>query len=288
MKKKDWFELINRLMDTNEQREVFKKYVDKCYGKNIPIILNLKHLSVSLKIDHKILARIIHFPHSYYREFTIPKRNGSKRIIDAPYPVLQFIQKWILENVLNNIKVHPSAMGFIKNKSIRNNALIHLNGKCVLKMDIKDFFPSISLNRVISIFLRLGYPPKIAYYFAQFCCKENKLPQGAPTSPNISNIIAKRLDARLNALSKHLNLCYTRYADDLTFSGNYIHHSFILKVEEVLVSEGFNLNINKTKLIIGNGKKIITGISISKNKLTLPRSKKRKLRQDAHYIQSNG
>jgi hypothetical protein len=110
----------------------------------------------------------------------------------------------------------------------------------------------------------------------------------APTSPYISNIIAKRLDIRLKALSKKCNLAYSRYADDIAFSGDYISSKYTKYVYTIITSEGFIPNFKKTRLVIGNGKKIITGLSISNDKLTIPRKRKRELRKNAFYILLNG
>jgi len=149
-------------------------------------------------------------------------------------------------------------------------------------------FTGICIKRVISIFRNLNYPQNISYIFAKLCCKNDCLPQGSPTSPYISNIILKRLDNRLVTLSKTYFLQYSRYADDLVFSGDYIPHKFIKIVEEILQDEGFSPNQDKTKLIVGQGKKIITGISVSNGKLTIPRTMKRTLRREAHFILLNG
>lgn len=287
MNKEKIIEFINKRITNQEIKVKYFSYIKNCYAKNIPIIFNLNHFQKILGIKKEIILSIL-FSDKYYREFTIPKRNGKLRKIDSPYPVLLMIQRWILDNILSTIALNNAATGFIKNKSIKDNAFVHVGKKCLLKMDIKDFFPSISLNRIICIFKNLGYPHKISYFLAKLCCKDNHLPQGAPTSPYISNIIAKRLDIRLKALSKKCNLAYTRYADDIAFSGDYISSKHIKHVYTIITSEGFIPNIEKTRLVIGNGKKIITGLSISNDKLTIPRKKKRELRKNAFYILLNG
>jgi RNA-directed DNA polymerase len=275
---------VDSTIGDDERREKYLHYIDNCYTNEIPVILNLKHLSYILFIEYQALANILLFPERYYREFSIPKRNGSLRQIDSPYPILYHIQRWILNNILEKITLHQCATGFIKKKSIVDNAKTHLFKKSLLKMDIKDFFPNIKINRIISIFQNLGYPNKISYYLAKLCCKNNSIPQGSPTSPFLSNIIAKRLDNRLFTLSKLNNINYTRYADDLAFSGDYIHYNIINFINKILIEEGFKPNLDKTKLIIGKGKKILTGLSISNNNITIPRKNKRKLRQDAYFI----
>jgi len=288
MNKEKIIEIIKNKITNQEIRVKYFSYIENCYTKNIPVIFNLDHLEKILGIKKEIILRILLFTNSYYREYYMPKRNGKLRKIDSPYPVLLMIQRWILDNILSTIVLNSAATGFIKNKSIKDNAFVHIGKQCLLKMDIKDFFPSIYLNRIICIFKNLGYPHKISYFLAKLCCKDNCLPQGAPTSPYISNIIAKRLDIRLKALSKKCNLAYTRYADDIAFSGDYISFKYIKYVYKIIASEGFIPNYEKTRLVIGNGKKIITGLSISNDKLTIPRKKKRELRKSAYYILLNG
>jgi hypothetical protein len=155
-------------------------------------------------------------------------------------------------------------------------------------MDLADFFPSITLRRVISVFRRFGYPPNVAFYLARLCCLNDRLPQGAATSPTLSNIISFRLDARLAGLAKVCGLVYTRYADDLTFSGNSITIKFATIVDEIAQEEGFAVRHEKTHLCRSHGKRIVTGLSVAGSKLAVPREYKRELRQDLHHIFAHG
>ena len=155
-------------------------------------------------------------------------------------------------------------------------------------MDLADFFPSIKLNRVIGVFRHFGYPPNVAFYLARLCCLNGELPQGAATSPSLSNTIAFRLDARLSGLSKACGLVYTRYADDLTFSGDRITIKFPDIVKKIVHEEGFIVRDDKTHLCRSSGKRIVTGFSVARDKLTVPRQYKRKLRQELHHIFVHG
>ena len=288
MTKKDFINLINQNIVEQDKKEEYLLYLDKCYKNKIPFIFNIEHLGKIVGIKKKFMFYFILFTEKYYREFKIPKRNGKWRNISSPYPAILLVQRWILDNILTSIPLAPVAKGFVKNISIKDNVLVHINNKCLLKIDIKDFFPSINLQRIIAVFLNLGYPKNISFFLAKLCCKDNCLPQGAPTSPYLSNVVCRRLDRRLESLSKKCNINYTRYADDMTFSGQYISHKFIEYVYGIVSSERFIPNYKKTKLIIGQGKKVVTGISISNNVMTIPRSKKRNLRKEAHYILLNG
>ena len=210
------------------------------------------------------------------------------RIISSPYPALLECQYWIYNNILKKIKIHPAAQGFTFNKSILTNATIHLNQDHFLKIDLKDFFPTIKINRVIAIFKSLGYNDRVAFYLASICCLNKELPQGAPTSPIISNIIARGLDKRLLSLSKKFQLKYSRYADDLAFSGHVIPVKYIDYVTNIIEDCGFAVNNKKTFLQHSKGKRILTGISIAEEKMKLPKDYKRKLKQEIFYINTYG
>lgn len=263
-------------------------YVERLIKSDTIVILDFEHLAKLIGIEYGIFTSIINSPSSFYYNFEIPKRNGGTRKISAPYPLLLSAQRWIYENILIKQLLHENCKGFVKDISIVDNARPHLNKKFLLKMDIKDFFPSIKINRVMSVFRVLGYTKKISYYLASICCSEGVLPQGAATSPYLSNIIAKRLDYRLNGLAKRFNLTYTRYADDLTFSGDNISIKIKEYIESIVKDEGFEVNENKTKLIGEKGQKIVTGISISSGKITIPRITKREVRKNIHFILKNG
>lgn len=253
-----------------------------------PIINSLKDISSDIKIEILILNRMLKFPEIFYREFSIPKRNGQKRNIKAPYPVIDLVQRYILNNILKKIDISNYATGFVEKKSILDNVSPHINSTCFLKLDIENFFPSISINRVIPIFQNLKYKNSISYCLAKFCTLNNSLPQGACTSPYISNIIAKGIDHRIVNIVTKYNLIYTRYADDIIISGAYIPNNLVGFLESVINEEGFKLNAKKTKLLLNRNHVIITGISINNSKLTLPRKTKRQLRKDAYYILQNG
>ncbi len=232
-------------------------------------------------------GHIITFPEAYYRNFSIPKRNGDNRLLSSPYPSLFLIQRWILEQILNKASISNNATGFCRGRSIVDHASLHVDNTSLLKLDIKDYFPSITLKRVITAFKYIGYPSKIATSLARFCCVDKCLPQGAPTSPALSNIITRKMDYRLEMLCKKYGFVYSRYADDMAFSGKYIPKSFNRIVEKIVNDEGFTINNAKTVLINGHGKKILTGISISNNKLKLPRNNRRLLRVEANIALKN-
>lgn len=268
--------------------ESHMKYVNRMTKARLPVIFEFRHLAALLGRTPKYLASVVNSSVNHYRVFEIPKRRGGKRKISAPYPTLLCCQKWINKNILSRGRIHKASTGFKKRKNIKDNAEPHLGKICLLKMDLKDFFPSITLPRVINVFRRFGYPPNISFYLARLCCLEDCLPQGAATSPTLSNLIAIRLDKRLSALSKKWDIRYTRYADDLTFSGSSISIKYIDVVDRIVCEEGFKVNKEKTTLSRSKGKRVVTGLSVSGDKLKVPREFKRRLRQHVHFIAKYG
>jgi RNA-directed DNA polymerase len=264
--------------------ESYMGYINPLVAKEVPIIFDFDHLSLLLGRSKTYLASVINSNVSHYRSFKIPKRNGGERTITSPYPALMECQIWIYENILKKIKIHPAAQGFTFRKSIITNATIHLEQAQFLKIDLKDFFPSIKINEIITVFKSLGYTHRVSFYLAAICCYGEELPQGAPTSPMISNIVASHLDNRLFKFSKRFNLKYTRYADDLAFSGENIPIKFLEYISNIVEESGFLINEKKTVLQKKKGKRILTGISIAESTLLLPRDYKRKLKQELHYI----
>lgn len=283
-----WNTFIIENIKGSRQQRMLSLYVERLIRHDTVVILDFGHLAKLLGLSVKLLSKIIMAPDKFYHTFGMPKRNGGTRMISAPTPVLLCAQRWIYDNILKRIAVHENAKGFVRGVSIVDNARPHLEQNYLLKMDIENFFPSIKLNRVMAIFRNLGYTKKVSYYLSSICCLDGALPQGAPTSPSISNIIARRMDYRMSGLAERFSLTYTRYADDFTFSGKRIPPVIIQYIEEIVNSEGFNINKGKTHLIGPNRQKIITGISISANKLTIPRKKKREVRQCIYYVLKNG
>ncbi|WP_335922283.1 retron St85 family RNA-directed DNA polymerase [Shewanella algae] len=266
----------------------YLEYVRKLSDKNLPIIFEVEHLSALIGIDTDALYKMIHSTTSFYREFRIPKRKGGERLISSPYPSLLLCQSWIYENILKKDNVHPCAHAYSPGRSILTNAKTHVKSKAILKMDMENFFPSLSFNWVVKYFSTLGYPNNLSFSLASLCCLNDELPQGAATSPALSNILLSSLDKRLYRLSKSYSLKYSRYADDLAFSGEYIPHKYIKIVNNIVEDYGLKINNNKTALIIGGKQKIITGISVKGDEIEVPRKYKRELKKELYFIQKYG
>lgn len=268
--------------------EEYISYIKPLVKKEVPIIFDFNHLCLLLGRNPVYLASVINSNKSHYRDFKIPKRSGGTREITAPYPALLECQQWIYYNILTKIPIHSSAHGFTFKKSIISNSKIHIGQNHFLKIDLKDFFPSITINQTITIFRALGYTHKVSFYLASICCYDGILPQGAPTSPMLSNIVAKTMDKRLMAFAKKYKLKYTRYADDLAFSGDSIPVKFVEYINSIISSCGFTINEKKTILNQEKNKRILTGISIADSEIKVPREYKRKLKSEIHIIRKYG
>ena len=234
-----------------------------------------------------IVSSMIHSQNCYYRSFSIPKKRGGYRVINSPYPSLQVIQQKILEKHLSSIPCFQHSYAFAKNKNAIEHARYHLGAEELLTMDIQDYFPSISKNSVFSTLIEHDLPPTFASYIACLCTLDNCLPQGACTSPILSNIVFKPIDTRLENLAKKLSLKYSRYADDLAFSGDHIPRNLISVVERILATYEFHINRNKCKLKLSGARKIITGVSISSTELKVPKKFKRELRAAIYELEKN-
>jgi retron-type reverse transcriptase len=225
----------------------------------------------------------------HYKTFHIPKKRGDPREINAPSLVLKSIQNVILLRHLYNFRPHKSAMGFIRGKSIVNNAEIHVRKSHVYNIDLKDFFPSITSKQVFTLFRSKGYSVVCAKFITELCTLEKKLPQGAPTSPAIANMVCYHLDFRLRKLAGKCNLSYSRYADDLTFSGLYVKKWLKDKIKEIIKDEGFELSPNKEKLTKQKKKfrQEVTGLVVNR-KVSIGRTKYNQLRALLHDCKKKG
>lgn len=263
------------------------EYAKKLYDQDIPIIYNTKHLSALTGYSEDYLYAVSNDATNFYRYFTIPKRNGKTRQINEPLPSLKEVQYWILQEILIKLPVSPYAKAYINGKSIKDNARFHKRQQKVLSMDLKDFFPSISYGRILSVFRKTGYREQVAVMLANICSLNNGLPQGAPTSPALSNIIAKGLDFKIEKYIKNKKIRYTRYADDLTFSGDFNEGDLIKNIERIASQQGFWINHEKTRVRKRNQRQEVTGIVVNE-KMQVNRKLRRQLRSTAYYIQKYG
>ena len=223
---------------------------------------------------------------THYKRFFMPKKSGGERLISAPMPRLKSAQHWILENILGVIPVHDAAHGFVPGRSIVTNAACHVGRSLVVNWDLKNFFPTVTYPRVKGMFKSLGYPEKVATVLALICTEpdadeveldgeryfvhtsERHLPQGAPTSPAITNILCRKFDARLQGTARSLGYTYSRYADDMTFSASDQSsveklNQLIWRVRAVVGDEGFEIHPDKLRIMRKGGRQEVTGLTVN-------------------------
>jgi RNA-directed DNA polymerase len=285
----------------------------KLMQNQLPLIRSAMQLANDMNITlselkwltyHRNTATINHYQH-----FTIPKKSGGKREISAPKSKLRTAQSWIKENILDHLTIHEAAHGFVTGKSTLDNAQHHIGKDAVVKFDLKDFFPSISFVRVRGLFESFGYSRAISTLFAligtepprkevEFNGKmyyvaidERQLPQGACTSPTITNLLCRRLDEKLTRLASDKGFTYTRYADDLTFSGDGTAlkeiGSLMSNVRSIVRYEGFVVNEEKTRVLRTGRRQRVTGIVVNE-KANLTRKDLRSFRALLHNVEKNG
>lgn len=239
----------------------------------------------SVKALNKIL-NLAHVSLDHYHKFSIYTK-GKERTIYSPGWNLKKRQKWILRYILNNYQLPDCVHGFTSHKSIVTNALCHIGKNEIGCMDIKDFFPTVNSSMIMDIFLSMDYPKNVASLLTDICTFEEKLPQGAPTSPMLANIALSTFDT---AVLKYVNdngLTYTRYADDITISGDHNIENHLDIIKNILLEHGFSPNEKKTRVTKGNYRKIVTGLVVS-DKVKVPKRYKKKFRQEIYYCQKFG
>jgi RNA-directed DNA polymerase len=262
-------------------------YAEVLFINNVPVIYNTSHLSALVGYNKEYIKRATKYTPSYYRDFQIKKKNGKLRTISEPLPSLKEIQIWILENILSKINLSAFAKAYRKNIGIVENLRFHKKQEMVYTLDLVDFFPSINTQAVENIFRSFGYSNLISNLLAKLCTREDSLPQGAPTSPYLSNIFLKEIDNKIGTYCLEKKIKYTRYADDLSFSGKFDEKSLLLFVEKNVNSIGLKINVEKTKLMKSGTRQTVTGIVVN-DKPQVVFHKRNKLRQEMFYIKKFG
>jgi len=246
----------------------------------------------------------------HYSRFEIPKRSGGTRLISSPKPKMRIAQSWINLNILNKLTPSQFCYAFRPKTSIVDNAKQHMNKRVIVKLDVKDFFPSITFSRIRGYFEFLGYNPGVATVLALLCTDAPRvritmnarsqivaigarsLPQGACTSPGLANLIASRLDARLAGLIQTLEgqWSYTRYADDLTFSttnGEPPIGQLIAAVSRIAKDENFEIKSEKTRIMRSPRRQSVTGLIVG-DEVRIPKATIKKMRSLFHNIETKG
>lgn len=247
---------------------------------------------------------------SHYQRFTLPKKSGGERLISAPMPRLKKLQRWLLDTVLAKVALHEAAHGFRPDRSIVSNARPHVGAQVVVNLDLESFFPTVTFPRIRGVFRSLGYGEAVATVLALLASEPDtfkveldgrtfevaqgprRLPQGAPTSPAITNVLCRRLDRRLFHAAKKLGFVYSRYADDLSFSSadpvaKKRAGQLLKQVRFIVGEEGFVPHPEKTRVFHRGRQQEVTGLVVN-DKVGVERETLRKFRALLHGIDKAG
>ncbi len=254
----------------------------KPYSKSALELRDIRHLAYRLGMQSAELVQLAVQAGTMYRYTYKTKSSGKLRKISAPKWTLKRVQKKI-NNLLLELQICDNAHCGIKEKSNITNARNHLNQKWVFSLDFENFFPNVSNYMVYRTFNKgLACSPEVARTLTLLCTVDGGLPQGAPTSTTISNLICGELDKRLVALNNGYNLNYSRYCDNLDFSGKCIPDSFKTKVKKIISNIGFKLNNDKESLRGQGEPQVVTGLGVNQKKTRVPRATKREWRKEMH------
>lgn len=225
-----------------------------------------------------------------YREQQIPKRSEGYRTLAIPDEPTMQLQRKLLATVLAGLRTHPDATGFVAGQSIVDNAQPHVGRAILVKIDIANFFPETRADRIQNYFQRVGWSRSAARLLTQLVCYQDGLPQGAPTSPLLSNVVNYKVDVNLSRFAQRFHGIYTRYADDLTFSfpKDYPRkmRGLVQYTRKVLKSAGYRIQWKKLRFLRSHQRQTVTGLNVN-TLVSLPRKLRRQLRAARHH-QSQG
>jgi len=263
------------------------KYIGKNECNQFLLSLNL----INCKDEKNYIKTIYSISNNIeknYKIYKIKKRNGKYRNICEPSSNLKQIQKRILTNILNNKSISKYAKAYHKGVGLKDNAIPHINKEMILKLDIKDFFENISFVDIYNSCFSIEYFPKsVGMILTYLCTYDNHLTQGSPTSAYISNLVMKEFDEELGNWCNLKNISYTRYSDDMTFSGEFNPSELIVKVRKMLYKLGLELNNNKIHIVHKSSSQKVTGIVVNE-KLQVNIKYRNKIRQEIYYIKKFG
>lgn len=308
----DFRDLAKNLGRSDEFIEVTTEYAARLQSRGLPVIFSTHHFCLLTGLDDRLVTKILEDREGSYRYYQIRKRGGGHRQIMSPYNNLKQIQGLILHLILNQVRPHRAAYGFIRRKSITDNAKVHLQAKYVLNVDLFKFFDTISEKRVFGLFKSMGYASNLSVDLAKLCTAPLPteylqglddddlalyrelvtdgtavLPQGAPTSPAISNLISRKLDTRLSKLAEKLGSRYSRYADDVTFSGEYESLPYLKTLEQIVREEGLQINRKKIRLYRKGRRQSVTGLTLD-DKVYVNRKFKQEVKKHVYGCKNFG
>ena len=248
----------------------------------------LSSIEKDLGFSAKTLYGLSNSLEKHYHTVYLPKSDGSKRKLSVPDLILKPVQKSIADNILIQYPISKYAKAYKPGSSIQKNARPHVGKKKILKLDIEGFFDHILYSRVKdTVFYEEKYSESIRILLTMLCYYNDSLPQGAPTSPAITNIIMYDFDETVGAFCNEKNIAYTRYCDDMTFSGCFDEREIISFVKGELRKLGLFLKNRKTAVISASKRQVVTGIVVNE-KMNVTKDYKKTIRQEIYYIKKFG
>lgn len=255
---------------------------------NLPFIADTYQLAAFFGLNRRDLFRAVRLADEAYRAVTIPKSGGGGRVLHPPTGWLKTMQHRILHHILYALPVSPHAAAYVPGRRLTDNAAPHTGKRYLLKMDITDFFGSIRFEQVYTtVFNTRHFPRQVGAMLTTLCCRHDVLPQGAPTSPALSNLVMKRFDDHMGEWCQKRGIAYTRYCDDMTFSGDRPLYPAYARAKKLLEDMGFDINEKKTRFISCGNRQSVTGLTVN-DRVTVNRDYKRRLRQEVHYALTYG
>ena len=248
----------------------------------------LKSIEKDLGFSAKTLYALSNNLEKHYHIAFIPKRDGTKRKLSVPDLILKKVQKSIADNILAYYPISKYATAYAFGTNVQNNAKKHVGKDKILKLDIEGFFDNIIYSRVKDVvFYKEKFSEPIRVLLSMLCYYRDSLPQGAPTSPAITNIIMYNFDEKVGEYCSKIGVNYTRYSDDMTFSGDFNEKEIILFVKKELRKLGLFLKNRKTVVVPKTKRQIVTGVVVNE-KINLTKEYKKKVRQEMYYINKFG
>lgn len=250
----------------------------------LPVLTSLHDLSAELRLSEETLHLLISRADFFYKTYQLKKKSGGYRTIAQPSRKLKAVQGWILTAILNKLSASNHSKGFEIGSSILDNAVPHSDSNFILNIDVENFFENVGAGKVYLTFKAAGYTPYISRCLTRLCTYKERLPQGAPTSPKLANLACLKVDARINGYAGSKGMTYTRYADDITISGNNPKNISLAKkfITRILADEGLPANKNKVEISGTKRQKKVTGLILGSKGVGVGTQSFRKLRAEIH------
>ncbi|MDN3675086.1 reverse transcriptase family protein [Flavobacterium branchiarum] len=319
----DFIDQAKKQNKSDEYIAVCIQYINSLSEKGYPVFFSIEHLAKEINIQSYFLRALIGesfdkysqeaYKYQRYSYFKLKKRNGTFREIMSPSRDLKYIQKWILFNILSCYPLQDSCKGFRKNISIFDNAKVHEKSEVILKIDLLKFYDTITEKRIYGVFKNMGYIENLSYSLAKITTAKHRdsywesfdsiskeilsdlivlkpsiLPQGAPSSPMLANIVATKMDIRFQSLGAKMNFNYSRYADDLTFSIQTGGKLPSLKlIREIITDEGFYVNNEKLKYMKKGCSQYVTGLTTT-NGVNVSKKYRKAISSHIYYCRKHG